>query len=144
MEDLKTKNPGQWYSSLKKITSHDQQGEEINIDEIRHLSDQEQAEKIADRFTSIPNQFEALCSEELSLSSFSPEEIPQFEASRVWLLLTKLKTNKSTVAGDFPVKLTKMFAAYLAEPLTDIINTSIRRGEYLRVNKYEILTPVPK
>ena len=144
VEDLKTKNPGQWYSCLKKMTSHDQQGEEINIDEIRHLPDQEQAEKIADNFTSIPNQFEALRSEELSLSSFSAEEIPQFEPSRVWRLLSKLQTNKSVVAGDFPVKLTKMFAAYLAEPLTDIINTSIRRGEYPKVYKFEISTPVPK
>ena len=59
-------------------------GKEINIDEIRHLCDQEQAEKIADKFTSIPNQFEALSSEQLSLSSFSQEDIHQFEASRMW------------------------------------------------------------
>ena len=46
--------------------------------------------------------------------------------------------------GDFPPKLIKMFAAYLAEPLTDIINTSIRRGEYPKIFKYEVSTPVPK
>ena len=57
---------------LKKISSHDQQGEEINN------------EKIADKFTSIPNQFEALSSEQLSLTSFSQEDIHQFEASRMW------------------------------------------------------------
>ena len=33
---------------------------------------------------------------------------------------------------------------YLAEPLTDIINASVRRGEYPRIYKYEISTPVPK
>ena len=49
-----------------------------------------------------------------------------------------------TVPGDFPAKLIKHFAAYLAEPLTDILNTSIRRGEYPKVYKFEVSTPVPK
>ena len=142
--ELKTKNPGQWYSCLKKITSHDQQEEKVNIDEIRHLSDQAQAEIIADKFTSIPNEYNALKSEDISVPHFSPEEIPQVEPARVWLLLSRLKTNKATVPGDFPAKLTKMFAAYLAEPLTDIINSSIRRGEYPKLYKFEISTPVPK
>jgi hypothetical protein len=47
-EDVKTKNPGQWYSCLKMITSYDQKDGQINIDEISHLSVQDQAEKIAD------------------------------------------------------------------------------------------------
>ena len=34
--------------------------------------------------------------------------------------------------------------AYLAEPFTDIVNTSLMRGEYPQVYKYEICTPVPK
>ena len=38
----------------------------------------------------------------------------------------------------------KQFAAYLAEPFTDIVNTSIRRGEYPQVYKFEVCTPVPK
>ena len=140
IDDLKTRNPGQWYSCLKRITAYDQKGAQINIDEISHLSDQDQAEKIADKFTSIPNQFEELKSEDISIPPFMPDEIPQIEPSRVWLQLTQLKTNKATVAGDFPPKLTKMFAAYLAEPLADIINTSIRRGEYPKLYKYEVST----
>ena len=142
--ELKTKSPGQWYSCLKKITSYDQQSGKINIDEIRHLSDQEQAELIADKFTSIPNQYDALKTEDISVPPFSAAEIPQFEPARVWLLLSQLKTNTAAVPGDFPPKLSKMFAAYLAEPLTDIINTSIRRGEYPKLYKFEISTPVPK
>ena len=62
----------------------------------------------------------------------------------MWLLLSQLKTNKSTPPGDFPVKLSKMFAAYLAEPLCDVINTSVRRGEYPKIYKFEVSTPVPK
>ena len=144
VEDLKTKNPGQWYSCLKRMTSSDQKGEQINIDEISHLPNQVQAEMIADKFTSIPNEYESLKSEDIIVPPFSPDEVPQFEPSRVWLLLAQLKTNKATVPGDFPAKLIKMFAAYLAEPLADVINTSIRRGEYPQLYKFEISTPVPK
>ena len=55
-----------------------------------------------------------------------------------------MQTNKATVPGDVPVKLIKFFAAYLAEPLADIINTSIKRGEYPNIYKFEVSTPVPK
>ena len=59
-------------------------------------------------------------------------------------MLTKIRTNKSTVPGDLPAKLIKLFAAYFSEPLTDIINTSICRGKYPDIYKFEISTPVPK
>ena len=42
--DLKEKSPGQWYSCLKKISSNDQVKDKVNIDDISHLSDQEQVE----------------------------------------------------------------------------------------------------
>ena len=142
--DLKRKNPGQWYSSLKRITSHDQRSQDINIDEISHLPDQEQSELIADKFCSIPNEYDPLHKDDIQVPHFSNEDIPQFEPAHVWFHLARLKTNKATVPGDFPAKLTKLFAAYLAEPFADIVNTSIRRGEYPQLYKFEYSTPVPK
>ena len=139
---MKEKSPGQWYSALKRITSTDQQSEQINIEEIRHLSDQ--AEQIAESFCTIPNEYEALQTQAIQVPHFKIEDVPQFQPSQVWLQLTRLKTNKATTPGDFPAKLTKEFVAYIAEPLTDIINTSIRRGEYPQIYKYEVCTPVPK
>ena len=45
LSELKLKKPGQWYSCLKKKTSHDQQkNEQQNVDDISHLPDQQQAE----------------------------------------------------------------------------------------------------
>ena len=119
-------------------------GQQINIDEINHLPDQEQAEIIAEKFSSIQNEYQPLKTEDISVPPFSEKDIPQFHPSQVWLHLTQLKTNKATVPGDFPAKLIKQFAAYLAEPLTDIINTSVRLGEYPQLYKFEICTPVPK
>ena len=67
-----------------------------------------------------------------------------FSQAQVWFALSRIETNKITRSGDFPARLVKLFAAYLAEPLTHIFNTGISRGEYPRVYKYEISTPVPK
>ena len=144
ISNLKQTDPGKWYSWLKRISCHDQKDQELKIDDINHLTDQEQAEQIAETFSAIPNEYEALKAEKIDIPPFQDSEIPQFEPSQVWLLLCKLNTNKATVKGDFPVKLIKIFAAYLAEPLTDIFNTSIRRGEYPKLYKFEICTPVPK
>ena len=143
--DLKNKKPHQWYSALKRITSHDQHKRKtVNINEINHLSNQDQAEMIADQFASIPNEYSSLQSEDVVIPVFSEDDIPQFEPFQVWFFLSKIATNKATVPGDFPAKLIKLFAAYLAEPLTDIINTSIKRGEYPTIYKFEVSTPVPK
>ena len=58
--DLKNKSPKQWYSALKRIGSYNKQVEQVNVEDISHLSDQTQAEIIADSFCSIPNSYEPL------------------------------------------------------------------------------------
>ena len=145
VEELKLAKPGQWYQCLKKITSHDQQkNQQVNVDQISHLSDQEQAETIADAFCSIQNEYDPLQSEDINIPEFSESEIPQFSPAQVWFVLSRIDTNKATVPGDFPAFLIKQFAAYLAEPFTDIVNTSVKLGEYPKLYKFEVCTPVPK
>ena len=126
------------------MTSNDQMSKNINIEDISHLPDQEQAELIADKFSSIQNEYDPLKTEDINIPDFQEKDVPKFQPSQVRLHLTKIKTNKSTVPGDFPAKLIKHFAAYLAEPFTDVLNTSIKRGEYPQIYKYEVSTPVPK
>ena len=99
---------------------------------------------IADKFSSIQNEYEPLKDDDVTIPAFEQDDVPQFQPSQIWFHLATLKTNKATVPGDFPAKLSKHFAAYLAEPLTDVINTSIRRGEYPQLYKFEVSTPVPK
>ena len=51
-KDLLGKNSSQWYSSLKRMTNFDQQKKEkVIIQEINHLSDTDQASKLADKFS---------------------------------------------------------------------------------------------
>ena len=75
ISDLKQKNPGQWYSSLKRITSNDQMNKQVNIDEISHLSDQQQAEIIADKFSAIPNSYQPLKNEDVQIPPFCEDDI---------------------------------------------------------------------
>ena len=143
--ELKLKKPGQWYSCLKKISSYDQlKDDQPVVDDISHLPDQKQAELIAEQFASIQNEYESIQKDDISIPYFDPNQIPQFHASQVWFALSRLDANKSTVPGDVPAKLIKRFAAYLAEPLTDIFNSSLSRGEYPEIYKFEVCTPVPK
>ena len=54
VEELKEGKPGQWYSILKRLCSHDQMKTEC--EEIREKTDQQQAELIADRFSAVSNE----------------------------------------------------------------------------------------
>ena len=58
--------------------------------------------------------------------------------------LLMIKTKKSTSPGDIPAKLIKSGAKYLAVPLSDVINTAIRLGQWPNTYKVETITPVPK
>ena len=71
-----------------EITSFDQQKrDEVIIDDICHLSNQEQPEIIADKFASIQNEYEALQTDDIVVPPFTQKQIPKFQPSQVWLLL---------------------------------------------------------
>ena len=130
IEDLKVKKPGQWYSAVKRMANYENKAEQIVVDEISHLSDQVQCESIADEFSEVPNSYNPLHTEDIKCPSFSESEIPQFTEAQVWKKLACIKINTSTRDGDAPAKLYKTFAAYLADPLANILNCSIKTGQY--------------
>ena len=71
IDDIKQSNKSQWYSKLKWISSLDQQKtEQIQVDEINHLSDVEQGEAIADSLSAISNQYSSLRTEDIVLNQF--------------------------------------------------------------------------
>ena len=61
ISELMSRNTSKWYSSLKKITSHYQHtNEKIIVQDINHLSDKDQADKLGEHFLTIPNQYDQL------------------------------------------------------------------------------------
>ena len=114
------------------------------IQDIHHLSPELQAQKLADHFSAIPNQYDQLNKEDIQIPPIQKCEIPQLKQVDVWEKLAHLRTNKSSIQGDIPIKIYKEFAAYITELLTDVYNASLLQGKYPSIYKYEISTPVPK
>ena len=134
-----------WYRELKKITSFDQlSNEDIIVDEIKELSAEEQAEKIADKFASVSQEFDAIETKDIEVPEFKNEDIPVISLEEVKEALKTLDTNKSNVNNDIPAKVLKHFSDEIAVPLTEVINASIVQGCWPDILKREIVTPVPK
>ena len=74
VQELKKKNPKQWYSCLKNITSFDQfKNDQPSVEEIRHLTDQEQADIIANQFAKIQNEYEPLRKDDIKVPPFTED-----------------------------------------------------------------------
>ena len=114
IRDLKDGEPGQWYSKLKRLCSYDQQKSAVVIcDEIKDLSDQEQAEVLADCFSGISNEYDKIKGDELNIPQDQMGLIPQFTPLQVLDHIMKLKTSKSTIQGDIPASIIKRYAEYI-------------------------------
>ena len=145
IKDLKTSKTSQWYSKLKKLCSHDQKkSEPITVESLKHLTVKEQAEAIADKFCKVSQEYEPLKTDDIKVPEFDVETVPIFQPIDVQKKLESIKTNKSVPPGDIPPTLAKMFAKELSSPLCDVINSSIKLGQWSKLYKKESITPVPK
>ena len=115
LKDLKQSDVRKWYSKLKYLCSYDQKmSDPIIVEEIKHLTDLEQAEKIADFFSKISQEYEPLKEKDIAIPPYSASSIPTFLPSYVEEKLLKIKINKSVPSGDIPPKLIKLFAKELS------------------------------
>ena len=145
IDDVMTAKSGQWYSKLRRITNFDQEkGEVLQVDEINHLNDQDQAEAIADSFSSISNEYDPVSREQITIPQFPMSSIPQFKPHTIRKYLQNIKTNKSTAPGDIPARIIKEFEEYLCIPVADIVSSVLRVGHWPKYYKRETITPTPK
>ena len=144
VQDLKTSKPAQWYSKLKRMSSYDQiKNQEAQVQSLINFTDSEQAEIIADQFAAISNEYNPLKNEDIP-AELQPSSCPKIEPMKVHKIITEMRTNTSTLLGDIPMKIIKEFSVELAFPLADILNRSYQYGEYPKIWKIELVTPVPK
>ena len=130
MTDLKESEPGKWYRMAKRLGAVDQMNNgEIRVEELEGLGNKVCAEKIAQAFASVSNEYLPI---NLSkLPSYRPTlEPPKVLEHEVYEKINKLKNTKSTFHIDLPNKVRKEFSADLASPVTDIINISPKTGDY--------------
>ena len=114
------------------------------MEELAGLEDQQQADSIADQFESISNRYDPLLDSDVNLPFIPEGSVPKVEIEDVYKALVNINTKTSTVSNDIPAKVIKIFAAELAFPLADIINTSFVKGQFANLWKLETVTPVPK
>ena len=92
-------------------------------------------------FTKISNQYNPIDPNEIVLNPKNDKPVPVIEPHAVYEILKKIKTNIATVKDDIPAKVIKEFAPELADPLADIINCMVKRGEFPDIWKLEMVTP---
>ena len=84
VKKLRHTKPHQWYSTLKYLTNFDQlKTEEPIVENIKHLSDIEQAELILEKLAKVGNLFEPLQSCDIQTAEFTESEIPQVSQLKV-------------------------------------------------------------
>ena len=94
IRNLRKKKPRNWHNELKKLTSHDQhKAEEIIVEEIKDLPISEQAERIADNFAAVSQEFEKLVADDIKIPDFSEEDIPQFDEDDIREVLESMDTS---------------------------------------------------
>ena len=123
------------------MIKYDQKQEKIDI---KHLSDQQQAEVISQKFAQIANEYEPLNRDKIQIPTFTKEDIPNISESDVLEALDNLKMNKSERPTDVPARIYKYFSKYLCKPLSYLINKAIVLGCWPKFLKLEVVTAVPK
>ena len=146
VEDLKSSNPSQWYSKVKRMggIAESRTGNTI-VEDLEGISNENQAEKIAQHYSQVSNEYQALRKDDIPNHLYSTEELPPVvEAYQLYQRIMKMNSKKATVKDDIPMSLIKEFAAELSEPLAHILNFGLFHGLYPNIWKFETITPVPK
>ena len=129
---------------MKKLGGLDQMNAgKIDVKSLRGLSDKEAAAAVAQSFAAVSQEYSPLDREQLPafLPAGRPEQVSVFQ---VLERIKKLGKTKSTLPIDLPDRLRIECAIDLAEPLTDIINSCLRTGQFPVAWRREWVTPVPK
>jgi hypothetical protein len=98
VSDLKESNPGKWHSKLKRMSGQETGGQQnILVDELTGYSDQAQADRIANHYAEISNQYDAIKNEdfpEYQNKQFCP---PTIEPWKVHKIIQSMNKKAATV-----------------------------------------------
>ena len=143
-EELKTVNPGKWYEMAKRIGACDQMNaEDIIVDCLDGLTNKQGAQKIAEHFAAVSNQYSPIDYQQLPCY-LPAQAAPQLTKLEVYERLRKQKKTKTTLPIDLPYKLKKEFSPELSTPLANIMNECLSQQLFPNIWKNEWVTPVPK
>ena len=135
VDDLKTTNPKKWYSKVKRMSG--QKGDcsnEIFLEEICHLSNEDQANQIADHFASTRNSYQRVEYAHFSevLEGLDPDTFVEnlVTPNEIQEVIKNLNKNSACVLGDVPMKIISLFSTDLSIPICNLINSIFESGCY--------------
>ena len=147
VHDLKTSNPGKWYSKVKRMAGKQSKMEEIStIEELRGVENDQQMELIADHYAKVSNLYEPIKFEHFKSYIESNKHLkpPNIGPYKIFKTIKKMNKKSATVPGDLPMRIIDGFADDFTLPLCHIINSCLQAGQYPRLWKLEMVSPVPK
>jgi hypothetical protein len=144
VSDLKVSNPAKWYSMAKRLgADHTNTDGNLVVECLQGLDNRQSAEKIAEFFSQISQEYSPL--DTSKLPSYLPAPQPlKVDHSDVAKKLFNLKIRKSTQPIDLPSKVRKTFSSELAIPLTNIYNACFENYYYPKLWKHEWVVPAQK
>ena len=154
MNELMECKPGQAYNVLKKMGARpgdciDSNTFTLPNHETENLDDHQSAERIAEHFSQISQEFPPLeinllperVQTKLSSESSSPPIINSYD---VYKKITSAKKPRSGVPGDLPRVIVQEFAPELATPVQSIVQNILQSGQWPTQWKKEWVTPIGK
>jgi hypothetical protein len=144
---------GSAYKALKKLGSGNPEVEDsFNIPSHleSNLSPSESAEILANYFSAISQEFEAIDEKNFTpdlrekLATADNNDVPILEEHIVYKKILSAKKPNSSVPGDLPKKIVTPFAVELAKPAKLIYNAVTQAGVYPRQWIIEYQMPIPK
>ena len=75
IEMLKKSNPRLWYSNLKRLIKYDPKGDIIEVDNIKDLSDIDQAEEIASKFAEISHLYNPVDRNQIEMATVDEKDV---------------------------------------------------------------------
>ena len=142
---LKSSNSRQWWTQIKKLVKLDNKDEKVEVEEIKHLSDEDQVNIIAQHFAKVSQEYEPLNKDDIKFPPFKSEDILKISESEVLEALDNINVNKAgRKEEDVPARIYKHFSKLLYKPIARMINNAIVQGSWPQFLKTEKVTPVPK
>ena len=155
-EALKETNPGQAYRILKKMSAQPGDCTDSNTFSLpshvaANLTNQEAAERIAEHFSAISQEFTPLDVNNLPSrvktklnTAYTEGGPPTVSVQDTLKKINKAKKPKSGVPGDLPAEIVKEFSDELAPPVCQILNNIFRSAVWPDQWKKEYVTPIGK
>ena len=156
VRSLKEDDPGRAYQSLKKLGAQPGDcSDEGSFTLLSHLEEnfttQESAEKIAEHFAKISQEFPPLGLNLLPdnvkakiTAPLNPTEVPEISDYDLYRAIRKSKKPRSQVPGDLPRRLIKDFGPELAAPTAAILRNIVQTSQWPKQWRVEYGIPLQK